>query len=120
MQSMLYRQFLLRHLTTRRPPSFPDRQKPKKQLFAPGFDWERYGSATISVGQPQPNTADGYRGVCGTLSEPEIDFYLIWDWDGTRPKPAEKPVGTMSAEQCEYEIYRCEAGKSLLHPENKH
>jgi hypothetical protein len=92
----------------------------EKQLFAPGFDWERYGSATISVGQPQPNTADGYRGVCGTLSEPEIDFYLIWDWDGTRPKPAEKPVGTMSAEQCEYEIYRCEAGKSLLHPENKH
>ena len=101
------------------PAALSEQQEEAEKLFTPGFDWERYGAVTIDIGNEKENAEGGYRGLHGILSEPDADFYLIWDWDGERPKPADKPLGKVTAEKCEYEIYRCEAGKSLLHPDNK-
>ncbi|MBP0986846.1 MAG: glycoside hydrolase family 11 protein, partial [Oscillospiraceae bacterium] len=89
-----------------------------RRIFEPGFDWERYGAINLTVSAPTLTAADSFSGIRGTLSEPDTAFYIVTDWVGTRPAPDTEPLGTVQIERCQYDIYRCEAGKSSIHPNN--
>lgn len=89
-----------------------------RRIFEPGFDWERYERISLSVSAPTLTAADSFSGIRGTLSEPDTAFYIVTDWVGTRPAPDTEPLGTVQIERCQYDIYRCEAGKSSIHPNN--
>lgn len=86
------------------PPASQSEQE-TQSFFTPGFDWERYGTFSLSVGTRAIESKKGYCGLCGTLSNPDADFFILTNTLDWKPDKTMKLLKKLEIGSVEYEVY---------------
>ena len=76
------------------------------QKFDCTMTYEELGNISVDYGVDYQPNGNSYMCVYGWTREPLIEFYIVESWGTWRPPGAPFPIGSVTVDGAEYEIYK--------------